>query len=102
MTTLPEGVNIRNPEKLFIGGQWVEPKSGKRIEVVSPHTEQVCAVVAEAGETDMDAAVAAAREAFDRGPWPKMPPAERAQVMRRMADILEGRHGELIAGFIAE
>jgi len=102
MTTLPEGVNIKHPEKLFIGGQWVEPKAGGKIEVVSPHTEQVCAVVAEAGEADMDAAVAAAREAFDRGPWPKMAPSERGQMMRRLADILETRHPELIAGFVAE
>jgi len=100
--TLPEGVNIANPEKLFIGGRWVEPKAGGRIEVVSPHTEQVCAVVAEAGEADMDAAVAAAREAFDRGPWPRMAPSERAAAMRRMADILESRHPELIAAIIAQ
>jgi aldehyde dehydrogenase (NAD+) len=95
MTTLPEGIKIRNPEKLFIGGQWVEPKAGGRIEVVSPHTEQVCAIVAEAGEADMDAAVAAAREAFDRGPWPRMSPKERGDALRRMAQSLERRHSEL-------
>ena len=71
---VPEGVSIRHPDKLYIGGEWVEPKSGKQLEVVNPNSEEVIARVAEAGVADMDRAVAAAREAFDHGPWPTTPP----------------------------
>src|SRR6185436_4002843 len=67
-----------------------------------PDTEQVVAVVAEATEPDMDAAVAAAREAFDRGPWPRMEPAERAAVVRKMAGFLRERQDELARAFVAE
>lgn len=101
-STLPEGVKIAHPQSLFIGGEWVAPKAGGAIEVVSPHTEQVSAVVAEASEADMDAAVAAAREAFEDGPWPRMSVAERGAVLRKMTEILRERQSELEAAFIAE
>jgi len=100
--TLPQGVKIAHPDKLFIGGAWIAPASGRTIEVVSPVSEQVSAVVAEAGEADMDAAVAAAREAFDHGPWPVMAPAERAALVRKMSEILAGRQDELAAAFTAQ
>lgn len=99
---LPEGVSIAHPDRLYIGGEWVAPVDGGTIEVVSPHTEQVAAIVAEAREADMDKAVAAARTAFDTGPWPVMAPAERARYLRAMAAYLEPRAGELAAAFIAE
>jgi len=70
--------------------------------VISPHTEAVAAVVAEAGEADMDAAVAAARRAFDAGPWPQMTPVARATVLRRITEILRRRQPELAAAFTAE
>ena len=73
----PEGVNIRHPDKLFIGGEWVAPTSGRQLEIVNPNSEEVVARVAEAGPDDMDRAVAAAREAFDHGPWPTAAAAER-------------------------
>ena len=57
----PEGVTIRHPDKLFIGGEWVAPTSGRQIEIVNPNSEEVVARVAEAGHDDMDRAVAAAR-----------------------------------------
>jgi acyl-CoA reductase-like NAD-dependent aldehyde dehydrogenase len=100
--TLPEGVSLAHPNELYIGGRWVAPVAGGRIEVVSPDTEQVSAVVAEATEPDMDAAVNAAREAFDRGPWPRMEPAERAAAVRRMAGLLRERQDELARAFVAE
>ena len=101
-TTLPEGVRIAHPDKLFIGGRWVAPAAGGTIELVSPHTEQVCAIVAEAREADMDAAVAAARKAFDTGPWPTLEPAQRADYLRKMAAYLGERGDELATAFIAE
>ena len=85
---LPEGVSLSHPLQLFIGGRWVTPTAAGAIEVISPDTETVVARVAEATEPDVDAAVAAAREAFDRGPWPQMEPAERARVVRKMAALL--------------
>lgn len=100
--SMPAGVTLAHPTDLYIGGRWVAPVAGGRIEVVSPDTEQVSAVVAEATEPDMDAAVRAAREAFDRGPWPRMEPAERAAVVRRMAAVLRERQDELARAFVAE
>jgi len=100
--SLPQGVSIANPTKLFIGGRWVAPQAGGTIDVISPDTEQVVAVVAEAAEADVDAAVAAARKAFDEGPWPRMEPAERAAIVRKMAGILGGRQEELARAFVAE
>jgi acyl-CoA reductase-like NAD-dependent aldehyde dehydrogenase len=92
-------IHIEHPDRLYIGGEWVKPKAGGQIELVSPATEQVFAKVAEAREADMDAAVAAARKAFDEGPWPRLTHAERAEYLRRMADILEPRIPELASAW---
>ncbi len=92
---LPEGVTIAHPEHLYIGGKWVPAHSGRLIEIVSPDSEQVVARVAEADEADMDSAVAAARDAFDRGPWPRLSKAERLAAFRRMVDHLRTRTDEL-------
>ena len=86
---------IAQPDRLFIGGQWVEPSSSGRIEVINPATEQVIARVAEARNADMDRAVAAARAAFDDGHWPQLSHAERAACVLRLADALEARTNEL-------
>ncbi len=79
------------PDKFFIAGKWVQPLSNKRLDVISPVTEERILSYPEAGEADMDRAVAAAREAFDNGPWPRMAPAERARCLRRVADLLAER-----------
>jgi benzoylformate decarboxylase len=76
------------PEKLFIGGKWVEPLSNRRLDVISPVTEERILSYPEASRADMDRAVAAAREAFDNGPWPRLAPSERARHLRRIADLL--------------
>jgi acyl-CoA reductase-like NAD-dependent aldehyde dehydrogenase len=98
----PQGVSIRHPDKLYIGGEWVEPKSGKSIEVVNPNSEEVVARVAEAGVADMDRAVAAARKAFDEGPWPTTAPAERGRMLKQLAERLKARSGELAAAWTAQ
>ncbi|MFB7025802.1 MULTISPECIES: aldehyde dehydrogenase [unclassified Streptomyces] len=82
-------------DRLFIGGRWVEPAGGDVIEVVSPVTEQVVGRVPHADPKDVDRAVAAAREAFDHGPWPRMTVAERAEVVTRIKDALFARHREM-------
>lgn len=102
MALLPPGVAIAHPEALYIGGAWVPPHSGRLIDLVSPDTEQIVARVAEACETDMDHAVAAARRAFDDGPWSTTAPAERIAVFRRMIDHLEARVPELARAWTAQ
>ena len=82
-------------DALFIGGRWVKPSSDATIDVVSPSTEEVVGRVPAPTAEDVDRAVAAARDAFDRGPWPRQTPAERAAVLRRIADGLEQRATEL-------
>ena len=62
-------------DKLFIGGKWVEPATADVIEVHSPATGELVGKVPLAGKADVDAACAAARKAFDEGPWPHMSPA---------------------------
>lgn len=63
--------------QLFIGGQWVPAKSGKTFDTINPATEDVIARVAEGEAADVDAAVRAARRAFDEGPWPRIDARER-------------------------
>ena len=98
----PEGVNIAHPDKLFIGGEWISPRAGGSIEIENPATEEIVARVAEAGPADMDAAVAAARDAFDNGPWPRTPPAERMAKLMQVIDLLEPRAGELAKAWTAQ
>ncbi|MEV4077679.1 aldehyde dehydrogenase [Nonomuraea fuscirosea] len=86
---------MRRHEKLFIGGEWVAPAGTGTIEVISPHTEEVVGSVPEGTTEDMDRAVAAARQAFDHGPWPRMTFAERAEVIGRLAAIYNERQGEM-------
>ncbi|MGB3795697.1 MAG: aldehyde dehydrogenase family protein, partial [Alteraurantiacibacter sp.] len=98
----PEGVNVRHPDKLFIGGEWVAPASSDGIEIVNPASEEVVARTAAAGPRDMDAAVAAARDAFDHGPWPRTPPMERMAKLMELVDHLEARVPELAAAWSAQ
>ncbi|MCG5214524.1 aldehyde dehydrogenase [Streptosporangium sp. KLBMP 9127] len=82
-------------DRLFIGGDWVAPASTGTIDVVSPHTEEIVGRVPDGAPADMDRAVAAAREAFDNGPWPRMTMAERAAVVARLAEIYAERQAEM-------
>ncbi|OAN35439.1 aldehyde dehydrogenase [Mycolicibacterium iranicum] len=82
-------------DKLFIGGKWTEPATSDVIEVHSPATGELVGKVPLASAADVDAACAAARTAFDEGPWPHMSPAERAEVLGRAVKILEERAEEL-------
>ncbi|MEV5987480.1 aldehyde dehydrogenase [Streptomyces sp. NPDC052051] len=84
--TLPGGHHIDGADR---------PGGGADFAVVSPRDGQVLARVADAGPAEVDAAVAAARRAFDAGPWPRLAPAERGRVLLRIADLLEERREEL-------
>ncbi|GAA0825345.1 aldehyde dehydrogenase family protein [Streptosporangium amethystogenes subsp. fukuiense] len=81
---------------LFIDGKWEESEAGGRIPVVNPATGEVFVSVQEARESDVDRAVLAARKAFDSGPWPRMKPGERAQILWRLGDLIQ-RDGEELA-----
>ena len=78
-------------DKLFIGGEWVAPKGKGTIDVISPHSEEVIGSVPDASTEDLDAAVAAARRAFDDGPWPRMTPEERAEGIKRLSGAIQSR-----------
>ena len=82
---------MRTYDKLFIGGEWVDPAGSDTIDVISPHTEEVVGRVPEGTEADIDRAVAAARDAFDNGDWPRMAPAERAEIVQNFGDIYAAR-----------
>ncbi|MBX3234325.1 MAG: aldehyde dehydrogenase family protein [Labilithrix sp.] len=79
---------------LFIGGRWVSPRSGKYFPTISPSTEQVLAEVAEANAADVDDAVKAAREAYDKY-WSKMRPADRAKYVFRIGRAIQEKAREL-------
>jgi len=80
----------------FIAGRWVDSGSGRTLEVISPVTEQVVGRVPIATLDEVDRAVAAARTAFDEGPWPRLPLAERADRLRRLVEAILARHARVI------
>ncbi|HEX2044406.1 MAG TPA: aldehyde dehydrogenase family protein [Gaiellaceae bacterium] len=88
-----EIVRLEERYGLFVGGEWVEPRSGEFHPTVSPATEEPLAEVAYGGAEDVDLAVAAAREAFDDG-WSGLPASERAKYLFRVARILQERSRE--------
>lgn len=73
----------------FIGGQWIPAVSGKSFNTVNPATEEVICEVAEGDKQDVDAAVAAARKAFEEGEWSKMDARDRGRLMYKLADLME-------------
>src|SRR5262245_14458576 len=87
---------------LYIGGRWEPPTGTDIIEVVSPHSEEVIGRVPDPTTADIDRAVAAARTAFDQGPWPRFSPEERAAVLSRLHSLYAARQGELAELISAE
>src|SRR4051794_10766630 len=77
---------------LFVGGEWVEPRSGESFATISPASEEELAQVAQAGPEDVENAVAVAREAFT--PWSRLSGADRAKYLFRIARILQERSRE--------
>ena len=103
MTTTERPVTqLRAPDRLFIGGDWVSAATSERFDVVDPSTEAVIAQVAAAGNDDVARAVGAARAAFDHGPWPWLTPAERAAHLHALAAALEARREELALHWTSE
>jgi aldehyde dehydrogenase (NAD+) len=90
-------VSLKGSDRFFIGGEWVTPSSDSSFEVIDSGTERAIFRVAEAQTADMNAAMEAARKAFDKGPWPRMSHAERAGYMLAFADALTAKAAEYAA-----
>jgi acyl-CoA reductase-like NAD-dependent aldehyde dehydrogenase len=73
---------------MYVGGEWVQARDGTRLDVIDPGTGEVFATVPDAGRQDVEAAVAAARAAFDGGTWSRVGPRDRSRLLQRMADVL--------------
>jgi acyl-CoA reductase-like NAD-dependent aldehyde dehydrogenase len=74
-------------DKLYIGGRWLQPSTGRRLSVISPHTEESIGETPEAAPEDVDKAVTAARKAFDEGPWPRLSVGERMEKIEKLAAL---------------
>jgi acyl-CoA reductase-like NAD-dependent aldehyde dehydrogenase len=86
---------LTKPNHFFIGGDWVSPSSSSVFEVIDSATEEVFMRVAEAQQPDMERAIAAARTAFDQGPWPRMSHAERATYLNALGAGIAARNEDL-------
>jgi acyl-CoA reductase-like NAD-dependent aldehyde dehydrogenase len=82
--------------KLLINGEWVSARTGKTFAAVNPSNEKPLAQFQEGGAEDVDAAVHAARRAFESGPWSRMAPRERGSLLFKLADLVE-QHKERLA-----
>ena len=78
---------MREHQRLFIGGEWVEPAGTGTIDVISPHSEELVGRVPEGTAADIDRAVAAARDAFDNGQWPRLSPEERIAAVQKFSEV---------------
>ena len=79
----------RRRHKMLIGNEWLEAADGSRFDVINPANESVLGSVPAGGPADTDRAVAAARLAFDTGPWSRARPSKRQQKLLRLADLVE-------------
>jgi aldehyde dehydrogenase (NAD+) len=86
---------LKHPNRFFINGEWVTPSSSALLDVITPSTEQLYFRVAEAQESDINRAIAAARNAFDHGPWPRMSHSERARYLRAIGAALVARSSDV-------
>jgi len=85
---------------LFVGGGWRPTKDAAP--VLNPATEDVFVTAPWGAVADADAAVAAAREAFDNGPWPRLAPAERSEALTRLRDVLAAWADDVVGLVVAE
>ena len=87
-------IQLKEKYELYIDGKWVKPSSGKYFDTINPATEKKIASVAEANAKDVDLAVKAARNAYDKI-WRKMPSSERSKYIYRIARIMQEKAREL-------
>ncbi|HTY85191.1 MAG TPA: aldehyde dehydrogenase family protein [Silvibacterium sp.] len=91
----PEVKTVSTPTRLLINNEWVESESGKTFPTINPATGEELAQVAEADAADVDKAVAAARNAMERGPWRTTSATERGRLLNRLADLIEQNADEI-------
>ncbi|RLS84420.1 MAG: aldehyde dehydrogenase family protein [Planctomycetota bacterium] len=94
---IPQKPSKIKDQLLFIDGKWCQSASGKSFETVDPSTNEVICRVAEGDAADVELAVAAARRAFDSGPWSRMSASERGRLIYKLADLIESHQEELAA-----
>ncbi|MCZ4586702.1 aldehyde dehydrogenase family protein [Rhodococcus opacus] len=82
---------VSSPKRMFVDGRWVDSASGRTFETVDPATGQVITTVPHAGIEDVDRAVAAARRAFESGPWRSLTPAERQRILWKIGEGILAR-----------
>ena len=83
------------PQRMFIGGAWLEASDGASAEVIEPSTEGVLTRIPMGTAEDLDRAVRAARAQFDGGPWSQLKPLERERLIHRLADLIDANAEEL-------
>ncbi|MGB6822857.1 MAG: aldehyde dehydrogenase family protein, partial [Candidatus Acidiferrales bacterium] len=76
------------PGKLFIGGKWLDAASGKTYSTINPATGETLTQIADADARDADLAVAAARGAFESGPWAEMSASDRGRILWKIGDLV--------------
>jgi phenylacetaldehyde dehydrogenase len=86
---------LSKPQRMFIGGAWLEASDGASAEVIEPATEGVLTRIPMGTPDDLDRAVRAARAQFDGGPWSQLKPLERERLIHRLADLVEANGDEL-------
>ncbi|MCZ9881987.1 aldehyde dehydrogenase [Arthrobacter sp. B2a2-09] len=91
LTVRDTPINLKHPDRLYIDGKWTLPQSASSLDVIDAATEQTFFRIAGTGPGDMDAAIAAARNAFDHSPWPFLEPTQRAEYLRKLAAGLRAR-----------
>ncbi|MCK9878322.1 aldehyde dehydrogenase [Frankia sp. Ag45/Mut15] len=93
---------MRGYDRLFIGGNWERSTGTDVLDVHSPHSTELVGRTPAATTADVDRAVAAARDAFDTGPWPRLAPGERIALLRRFAELYVARAPEFAELITAE
>jgi acyl-CoA reductase-like NAD-dependent aldehyde dehydrogenase len=81
--------------QIFVSGSWRPSLSGETYSPINPATEEPTVQVAKGDERDIDAAIAAARKAFDEGPWPRMSPHDRGRMVWKLADLITANLDEM-------
>ncbi len=87
---------LQQPLRMLVDGQWISARGDARMDVTDPSTGQTLASESLGGAHEIDLAVQAARRAFEGGAWPRLRPAERARLLRKLADLVE-RHADELA-----
>src|ERR1700728_756368 len=88
-----EPLKLPEHRDAFYGGEWHKPKSGRIVDTINPGTGESLGPVADCDAGDIDAAVSAAKKAFDG--WRNTPPLERARLLKRIANVLRENAEEL-------